>query len=166
MKIVAVTRVRNEADIIEPFIRHHARHCDKIIVLDDGSTDGTYELLTELVQEQLPLVILKEPVIGYEQSRYMTLLLHTAKQKFGADWILPLDADEFIEPSDGKNLADVLRDQPPAVIELKWSNFVWKPEDETSDEINPVVRMRSRTRPRSDQSKVLIHASLIGDDSR
>src|SRR4051812_31657957 len=163
MKIVAVTRVRNEMDIVEAFVRHHARHCDKIVVLDDGSTDGTYELLMDMAEEGLPLVVLSEPVIGYQQSRYMTRLMQAARQKFGADWILPLDADEFVEPRNGMLLSDVLRNQAPGVLELKWSNFVWRPEFEGSGENNPVLRMPIRTAPRHDHTKVLIHASVIDD---
>ena len=48
MKLVAIARVKNELDIIEAFVRHHVQHFDKLIVLDDGSSDGTYEVLHQL----------------------------------------------------------------------------------------------------------------------
>src|SRR5215470_3788379 len=98
MKLVAVSWVRNEIDIIEAFVRHNARHVDKLIVLDDGSTDGTYDVLRSLRSAGLPLVLMREPSTGIEHGRQMTRLLHMAVQQFGADWIVPLDADEFIEP--------------------------------------------------------------------
>ena len=75
MKLAAVTTVRNECDIIEAFVRHHCEHFNKLIVLDDGSSDGTYEVLRSLQAAGAPVVLLREPTVGYEQSRYMTLLL-------------------------------------------------------------------------------------------
>src|SRR5450631_4333571 len=123
MKLVAVSRVRNEADIIEAFVRHHAVYFGKLIVLDDGSSDGTYEALQSLRAEGLPLVVLQAPAVGYEQSRYMTRLLRIAVDQFGADWIVPLDADEFIEPEAGKTLADALGGQEEKLFSLAWHNF-------------------------------------------
>jgi len=161
MKLVAVTRVKNELDIIEAFICHHARHFDKVVVLDDGSSDGTYELLLQLQSIYGDVVVLRQPTIGYEQNRYMTLLLRMAVDKFGADWVAPLDADEFIEPADGMMLAEVLAGQRPAVYELGWSNFAWSPDLEESAEPNPVVRQRFRLPPRPDCTKLLVHSQFV-----
>src|SRR5258705_7042310 len=105
MKLVAVCRVRNEVDIIEAFVRHHCAHFHKLIILDDGSTDQTQQVLRALQSEGLPLVVLSERAIAYEQSRYMTQLMRLAVDQFGADLVAPLDADEFIEPPEGLTLA-------------------------------------------------------------
>ena len=68
-------------------------------MLDDGSSGRTYgEVLRSLQAAGLPVVLLREPTVGYEQRRYMTLLLRMAVDQFGADWVAPLDAVEFIEP--------------------------------------------------------------------
>src|SRR3982074_612552 len=107
MNLVAVSRVKNEIDIIEAFVRHHARHFDRI-VLDDGSTDGTYEALQTLQEAGLPVVPLREPSVGYEQNLYMTRLLRMAFDQFGADSVAPLDADVFVEPAPGASLAHML----------------------------------------------------------
>src|SRR6185437_2675521 len=140
MKLVAVSRVRDEADIIKAFVRHHAALFDKLIVLDDGSCDGTYEALLLLRAEGLPLVVLRAPVIGYEQSRYMTRLLQMAVDQFGADWVAPLDADEFIEIEDGKTLAEAFSGQETRLLSMAWNNFEWRPEYESDPERNPVLR--------------------------
>src|ERR1700692_1620247 len=97
MKLVAVSRVKNEVDIIEAFVRHNAGYFDKHIILDDGSTDGTVDVLKSLRAAGLPLVLLQEGTVGYEQSYYMTKLLRLAVFQFGADWVAALDADEFLE---------------------------------------------------------------------
>jgi glycosyltransferase involved in cell wall biosynthesis len=161
MKLVAIARVRNEIDIIEAFVRHHAHHFNKLIVLDDGSSDGTLQLLEKLKEIFPSLVVLRRPTIGYLQQQQMSLLLKMAVDRFGADWVAPLDADEFIETEAGTTLAHVLASRRPALFGMQWSNFVWKPEQERSDELNPVKRLRYRLPPRADYTKVLVHNSLV-----
>jgi len=165
MKLVAVSRVRNEADIIEAFVRHHCVHFHKLIILDDGSSDGTASLLGSLQAAGLPLVVLKEQAIAYEQSRYMTLLLRMAVDRFGADWVAPLDADEFVEPPPGTTLADCLAPCGPRLMSLSWNNFVWSPDSDESAEPNPVLRLRLRLPPRADRTKLLVPAPLVDDDT-
>jgi glycosyltransferase involved in cell wall biosynthesis len=161
MKLVAIARVRNELDIIEAFVRHHAQHFDKLIVLDDGSSDGTCQILHQLQSAYPDLVVLRQPTIGYMQNRYMNLLLRMAVDKFGADWIAPLDADEFIEPADGLMLEQVLAERPPAIYRLGWRNFIWNPDFEQSNERNPVLRQRFRLPERLDQTKLLLHSEFL-----
>jgi hypothetical protein len=55
MQIVAITRVLNEADIIESFVRHTARFVGHHILMDNGSTDGTIDILAALKREGVPL---------------------------------------------------------------------------------------------------------------
>jgi glycosyltransferase involved in cell wall biosynthesis len=165
MKLIAVSRVKNEIDIIEAFVRHNARHFDKLIVLDDGSSDGTYEALLSFQASGLPLVVLREPCVGYEQSRFMTRLLRMAVDQFGADWVAPLDADEFVEPPKGTTLADILASSPPTLLTMAWNNFIWRPEDDENPEPNPVLRLRMRLppQPRMTLGKVLAPAALLAD---
>src|SRR5215210_7337582 len=152
-KLVAISRVKNEADIIEAFVRHHSFYFDQIIVLDHGSSDATYEILGALQREGLPLVVFREASIGYDQNRYMTKLLHCAVSQFGADWVAPLDADEFIEPPPDLGLANILPREPAGPLTLGWNNFVWRKEDQ-GNEINPVLRLKLRMPVRLDQTKV------------
>ncbi len=39
MKIVAIACARNEADIIESFVRHTLSYCQQLIITDHGSAD-------------------------------------------------------------------------------------------------------------------------------
>lgn len=56
-KIVAISMVKNEMDIIESFVRHTLGFADLLIVADHKSTDRTREILESLQAEGLPLII-------------------------------------------------------------------------------------------------------------
>jgi hypothetical protein len=162
MNLVAITRVKNEIDIIEAFVRHHSIHFDKLIISDDGSTDGTYEALLALQASGLPLVLLQEPTIGYEQARQVTRLLHLAVNDFGADWIMPLDADEFVETKEGTTPRQLLQLRPAELAKVAWHTFVWRPEDDERLEPNPITRIRLRMPASPDHlGKVLIPRRLV-----
>lgn len=66
--------VKNEADIIEQTIRHLLNQgVEHILVADNGSTDGTYELLQEL-SKSLPVHVIQDREVAYYQSEKMTWL--------------------------------------------------------------------------------------------
>jgi predicted transcriptional regulator YdeE len=48
MRLVAITSVKNESDIVEAFVRHTLAASDYLVVLDNGSTDGTLDILRAL----------------------------------------------------------------------------------------------------------------------
>ena len=165
MRLIAVSRVRNEADIIEAFVRHHARYFDLLVIDDDGSTDGTYEMLCSLQVAGLPLDVSRVPsTSGYEQSRHMTRLLRTAVDR-RADWVVPLDADEFIEPAEGRTLAEMLAECEPHLLSIPWANFAWSPDNNA--ESDPVIRQRLRIRPgAATLRKIVVRAATSSTNTR
>lgn len=103
MAVIAVTMVKNEADVIETTVRHMAAQVDHVIVADNGSTDATRDILAEL-----PCEVLDDPDPAYYQSFKMTRLAHYAAD-LGADWVVPFDADEIWLAASG-TIAEQLRD--------------------------------------------------------
>jgi hypothetical protein len=109
VKVVGLYLVRNEVDIIETNLRYHlAGVIDEAIVIDNGSTDGTLERLVVL-SRQLPVLLASEPGT-YDQSARVTRMARFATRA-GADWVLPIDADEFWV-GNGVPFRDTLRDAP------------------------------------------------------
>ena len=68
-RIVAISSVKNEIDIIEPFVGHALAHADHIVVAD-GDTDGTLEILRALQHEGLPLTVVEDPTAGKDAGPY------------------------------------------------------------------------------------------------
>lgn len=48
MRIYAICLIKNEGDIIAECLLHALKFCDRIFVLDNGSTDGTWETVNAL----------------------------------------------------------------------------------------------------------------------
>lgn len=111
-RLIAVTRIRSEDDIVEAFVRHHAALVDSHVFLDNASNDRTPEILRALQAEGLPLFIHSSSAATIAEAAQNTLLLRRATE-LGADWIIHLDTDEFIDPSLlGGSLHDALATVP------------------------------------------------------
>lgn len=93
MTTFGVALVKDELDVIEGTLRHLSDEVDHLLVCDNGSTDGTRDLLSDLARS-LPLTVRDDPDPAYYQSRKTTHLARLAAEQ-GAEWIVPFDADEL-----------------------------------------------------------------------
>ncbi len=93
MKIGATLLVKDEMDIIERCLEHYLPQLDMIIVLDNLSTDGTYEYLLKHADSKLK--VLSIPSASYYQKDWVGRACRHLIN-LGMDWILNIDADEFI----------------------------------------------------------------------
>lgn len=99
-RIVAISMVKNEADIIECFVRHALTFADAMIVAEQESFDDTGRILENLVAEGLPLTVRRIHRAGHIQEEVMNTLLSEAITALDADIVVPLDADEFLVNTD------------------------------------------------------------------
>lgn len=95
MTLVAVGMVKDEADVIGGVLRHLASEgVERIVVLDNGSTDGTTDLISETSRDLgCDLAWVWDPEPGYYQSLKITRACEEYAQP--GDWVIPFDADEI-----------------------------------------------------------------------
>lgn len=93
--------IKDEADIIEENIRVHAAlGVDSFVVMDNGSTDGTLDIIRRLADE-FKITLIERPTLDYQQSNWKTEMARIARRTYGADWTIANDADEFWIPRQG-----------------------------------------------------------------
>jgi glycosyltransferase involved in cell wall biosynthesis len=95
MTVVGVSMVKDEADIVGDTVAQMLRQVDAVIVADNMSTDGTTGILATFAEDRERVRIVVDADPRYRQSAKMTGLAHRARSAFGADWIVPFDADEW-----------------------------------------------------------------------
>jgi hypothetical protein len=128
MRLVMTLLVRDEADIVrENLDFHFAQGIDFAIVMDNGSTDGTAEILEEYAARGLIRLIHRPG--AFDPEPWVNELVGIAIREEGADWVLPNDADEFWLPRAGtlKELLATLPDEIGAVVAQR-HNFLPAPE--------------------------------------
>jgi glycosyltransferase involved in cell wall biosynthesis len=150
MTVVAISMVKDEADIVAATVGRMVRQVDHVIVADNGSTDGTREILDSLGCE-----VIDDPEVGYYQSAKMTALAMRAVEQ-GARWVVPFDADEVWLPRDGGRIADTLAGLPDNVLvcEAPLFDHVATGVDPTIS--NPVRRIRWRRAAAAPLRKVAV----------
>ncbi|MGL5693801.1 MAG: glycosyltransferase family 2 protein [Peptostreptococcaceae bacterium] len=132
-KIVSVTMVKNECDIIELFVRHNLQVLDEMYIIDHLSTDNTVPILEKLKEEGLPIHILKYNSEAYPHGWLMTKVQEMIINENKADFIMFIDVDELIY-SDSKefisSLFDINEKNSYLIYEL---NYVLRECDENKN---------------------------------
>lgn len=150
-RIVSLTMVKNEQDIIEPMIRHTARLVDMMVVLDNASIDDTRQIAIKCAQELGNVVVCDSDDFAYAQSDRMTAMFRHVQSAVFADFILLLDADEFLSAADRKSLERALRSVPTGGVGyVAWRTLVLSPKhvrDRGDDPLASLTHCRAVEKP-------------------
>lgn len=95
-KIYSLLLVKNEADIIRESLLAAIQWSDKVIVMDNGSTDGTWEIVQDLAKQDPRIVAFMQYTggfrIGLRAKAFKTFRHEMTRNDW---WCVRLDADEF-----------------------------------------------------------------------
>ena len=136
MYSVGISLVRNEEDIIESFIRSNLEFLDGIFIFDNRSTDGTRDIIKALMHEGLPVCLSDDNDLAHIQAQKMTIFLHRIGSIVPVEFIVPLDADEFIECENRSVFQAALNSIPLDGVGLwKWKTYLLSPDELAQQEM-------------------------------
>lgn len=133
MKIVSFTMVNNESEIIESFIRYNYNFVDEMVIIDNGCTDNTMQIIQNLIREGYKIIVYDESLKAYDQFWLDNKYLRKIIDEIQPDLILPMDADEFVTAD--KNPREMLESlNLNKIYYIHWQWYVMSEED-SMDEI-------------------------------
>lgn len=127
MKIASISCIKNEADLIEDFVRINSTFIDTFVFIDDSS-DDTSLILKKLAHEGFKILLVEQDnsEAEYQQGLLISsVILNLIQSGFVCDWFLPLDCDEFPTVTNKFHFFDELRKIPAGVLgAYKWETYV------------------------------------------
>ncbi len=162
MKLTAVMMVRNEEMVLPVNLAYHrSLGVDEFWIIDNGSTDGTIEFLSasERIHGDIHWRSVPEPL---HQGEATTSIAAEAI-KAGADWILPIDADEFWWSEEGALRGTLVEASDVGALVCGVDNFVQRRSvyHERSDSL---MTMTYRAEPigTTESARELVETGEIG----
>lgn len=95
MKIRSICVVKDESDVIVECLTAALEWSDQIVVLDNGSTDGTWDIVQELARREPRIIPLAQDLRPFTEGIRVRCFRALAGEARPGDWWARLDADEF-----------------------------------------------------------------------
>ena len=151
IEALGIAMVKNEADVIEAFVRHNLGFMDALAIVDNDSIDGTREIVIQLQQEGLPIILFDDPVVAHFQAEIVTSVYRKVVPNFKPRFVFLLDADEFIVASSREALYAQLRTMRPGTqAQYCLRTYVpapTGPEGDASDPLRSITHRKVNERP-------------------
>jgi hypothetical protein len=179
MKTVSITLTRNESDLVESFVRHHAEVFDRLFIYVHRCDDNTDEILERLVAEGLPVTVgrydapdgdltgvrrVRDSLGITRTAAFLTRAMNEIVERESADFVSILDMDEFLSTHDGSSARERIRELPPDRLSgALWRCYVPSPDDDV-EETSPVRRIQMRKDREPESPKLFIPRLLASND--
>jgi hypothetical protein len=115
-----ITPVRNEAALLPKFLEHHAPLFEHIVVADQMSSDGSFEI----AGAHPKVVALRNLSERFNEWNRRQLLLDEVRHRDPAGFVVGLDADEFLltEPAQWEAMCrELVRDHADSTVRFSWN---------------------------------------------
>lgn len=167
MKIIGLIPVYNEVDIVGQVIEHLIGQGISLVILDNGSIDGSFELMQRYVGKGV--LSLERLVTDKFETLLMWQMLHEMMLPYEPEWALRCSADEFLEsPYRRMPLSKAIQlESEKGHNVIQFDNFEFFPTEKDSEDQETDVRQRLRFYSWHDDnqyrcSKVYAHISPRG----
>ena len=102
--------VFNSVDILEEVIEHILSQGIELVVLDNGSTDGSYEVCEEFAKKNL-IKLKRYPTSNFDYG-LLSRILYDMALELKPDWLIRNDQDELLETgSDNVTLKEFIKNE-------------------------------------------------------
>jgi len=163
MKVIySISIVKNEADIIESFVRYNSSYLDSMVIINHDSSDNTSKILKNLQKEGYNIKYIKWDKLMHQQGKVLTKFIYKLIDEKAPDIIIPIDADEFL-------IADNEKNDPRQILEelnlnyvysAKWKTYLPKKEGKVFDFV-PENMHYIRNPELEEHSKLIIPTKLF-----
>lgn len=120
--VICLTPIKNEAWILERFLKCASLWADHIIIADQSSTDGSRDIARNFAK----VTLIENSSSNYNEVHRQKLLIDAARQIPGSHLLIALDADEMLTANflDSPEWETVLKAPKGTVIEFEWANLM------------------------------------------
>lgn len=133
MKLNAICVMKNEVDIIGDTLKHALKYCDNVYLLDNGSDDGSWELVNNLSCLEPNLHIVGQTLEVFK-NQLRNRIYNIYHSRFADDdWWMILDSDEFID-QDPKPLLRQIAKKRYDSMDVWQAQFYFTDKDEENYE--------------------------------
>jgi hypothetical protein len=121
-KVICLTPVKNEAWILDRFLKCASLWADHIIIADQQSDDGSREIACSHPK----VILIDNPSSTYSELERQKVLLDAARQIPGPRLLIALDADEILSANfmNSPEWKTVLQAPVGTVIQFQWANLL------------------------------------------
>jgi glycosyltransferase involved in cell wall biosynthesis len=143
LKIIGLMAVYNEADVLEGVLQHAIKQGLELVILDNGSVDGSYDVCKRHLNRGV-LEIEREETKSFDLIFNLRRLEENA-QKYQPDWLAIIDSDEIHEPPrNDMTLKEAIQCEWNLGFNLIQSNHFefWPTPLDDENETNPLKRLK------------------------
>lgn len=136
MKIISLTMIGNEQEIVESFVRYNANIVDEFVFVSSCCVDNTLIILKEMRREGFNIRVFIEEDISFDQRYLDNKYLKMLAKEDDSDIIIPLDCDEFITGTHNpRSIIEGL--DLDSVYTVFWKNYSMTRDDDVNEPFIP-----------------------------